>query len=230
MIPVAFVLGLLGSLHCLAMCGPLAMVVAAQTPRHAWTGRLLYNAGRITTYLGLGVLFGAFGKTLLLFISQQQLSFLLGIFLLLSALPFIHQYRIKRLRPLYHCTTWVKKHWIALLKNNQYITKFLLGSLNGLLPCGLVYTALVGALAQGAVWQGALFMLSFGIGTLPMLLGVMMMAGLQKIRLSVNRFLPWVSVMVALLFILRGLNLGIPYVSPTVPSNTTKVPVCQVNE
>jgi sulfite exporter TauE/SafE len=105
-----------------------------------------------------------------------------------------------------------------LLQRSSLVALFLLGLVNGLLPCGLVYMALAAAITTGTMVQGVMFMAGFGLGTVPVmltiaLLGKQLQGGLRK-RLSA--FLPAFSVVIAVLILLRGLNLGIPYVSPKV--------------
>ncbi len=93
---------------------------------------------------------------------------------------------------------------------------FFIGMLNGLLPCGLVYMAIAGAIGTGGVAEGSLYMILFGLGTIPMLLSISLAGNIMSIavRKRINKLIPVLVVIVGVLFILRGLSLGIPYLSP----------------
>lgn len=214
-----FLLGLLGSLHCLGMCGPLAM--ALPTPETApvryLLGRAVYNLGRVVTYSTLGLLFGWIGRTLVLAGIQQGLSLGIGFALLLAV------FLGPRMAPRFASRRWIhspvdrlKRSLVNLLGRRSVVSLLLIGVLNGLLPCGLVYVALAGAAATGNAWQGALYMAAFGAGTFPLMLAVSLLGRpLQfRLRLTFQRAVPIALTMLAMLFILRGLSLGIPYVSP----------------
>ena len=90
------------------------------------------------------------------------------------------------------------------------------GILNGFLPCGFVYLALVGAINTGSVWQSAQYMFWFGIGTLPLMLLATISSGLMTVSLrrKFNRVIPYFMLCLGLWFVLRGLSLNIPYLSP----------------
>ena len=209
MLLTAFILGFLGSLHCAGMCGPLALAASGRSH----TAKLAYNTGRILTYSAIGLVVGFFGKTLALAGIQRWLSISAGVAILLGlaatsrrvAIPFAINF-VARL----------KRALGSLLKQNSFRAQFLLGSLNGLLPCGLVYTAAAGALAAGTIQGGAAYMFLFGLGTAPMLITVTV-AG-QKfppaLRFKLQSLVPAAVSLVAALLILRGLSLGIPYLSP----------------
>jgi hypothetical protein len=215
----ALFLGLLGSLHCAGMCGPIA--VALPLNSQSWFSRilggLLYNIGRTITYILLGAVFGLAGMGLALGGMQQWTSVIVGIIMILSVL-------IPRLAPLNKLfikatgpfTGNLKKAFGRLFKERTFTSLFSIGILNGFLPCGLVYIALAGALVMSHFYQGALYMLLFGIGTIPVMLAISMAGHLisQKFRQRLGRIIPYFIVLLGFLFILRGMNLGIPYVSP----------------
>jgi uncharacterized protein len=213
--------GIVGSLHCAGMCGPLAL--ALPVPPDARVryvlGRLLYNLGRTATYMILGAIAGAVGQKLFLAGAQQIVSIVLGVLLLLFALVPSFMRRIPGGVALVDRVTGPVRRAIAtLLQRSSLLALFLLGAVNGLLPCGLVYMAVAAAMTTGAMLTGVLFMAGFGLGTVPVmltiaLLGKQLQGGLRR-RLSV--LLPAFSVVIAVLILLRGLNLGIPYVSPKV--------------
>ena len=190
----AFLLGLVGSLHCAAMCGPLVVAVSSAGGSRSpfGTSRLVYNSGRIATYCAIGLLFGAVGKTFVLAGLQRWLSLGAGAAILLGLLL---------------STRFALK--------TPFASQFLLGTLNGLLPCGLVYIAAAGAATTLSPLGGALHMGAFGAGTLPMMLGIGAASGrLRPIALRFQKLIPICVVLVAMLLLLRGMALGIPYLSP----------------
>lgn len=214
----AFLTGLLGSFHCLGMCGPIAMIAPQGQPYTVFlAGRLVYNIGRITTYAIIGLLLGAFGMGLQLAGIQQYVSIAMGILLLLIAVSKITGVDVLG------NNKWFSGYRLRLEKQfTKFITRpgmgaqYTVGLLNGLLPCGLVYIALAGAVTTTQALNGALYMALFGLGTLPMLFSVSIASRwvTHKVRTGIMRTIPYFVMVVGVLFILRGLNLGIPYVSP----------------
>lgn len=214
-----FVVGLLGSLHCIGMCGPIALALPAfgDSKIKIWVGRALYNIGRIVTYTIMGALFGLFGSRLILFGLQQDLSIFLGVAIIIYLLTprkikagftntFIYRY----------ITDFIKQNYRLLTSKKSIYSLFVIGLLNGLLPCGFVYVGIAGALSIGTWIDGAIYMFLFGAGTFPVMY---LTATFGKIintnfRTRINKLIPALTVVIALLFILRGLNLGIPFISP----------------
>jgi sulfite exporter TauE/SafE len=226
----AFIVGLLGSFHCLGMCGPLviALPVHATNKLQAITGRLIYNAGRICTYSLLGLILGTFGQSLSFFTSQQKLSVAIGILMLLFILipgPVSQQFNF--MSSVARFTSSVKKQFSNQFKQRSYKAYLFSGILNGLLPCGLVYVALAGAIATGSSYTGMAYMALFGLGTLPMMLLVSFAAQYitMEWRSRLTKVIPAFTIVVACLFILRGLNLGIPMVSPSVAGTQANIEV-----
>lgn len=215
----AFALGFLGSLHCIGMCGPLALAVPsnAKSKLHYFLERSTFNLGRVFTYVLLGVFVGLLGDKLLFVNSQQYVSLSIGSILLLTVLiPYGFKSRLQKYSPLTALYAVVKKTFATFLKKKGNTTLWILGMVNGMLPCGLVYTALLGAAAVADSTQSGIFMALFGIGTLPALLAVAFAGKLisVKFRSRLSKILPALSIALAMLLILRGLNLGIPLVSP----------------
>lgn len=215
----ALALGLLGSVHCLGMCGPLALALppAGRTRLAYLSGRIFYNSGRIITYAAMGVLFGLAGKVLFMAGLQRALSILAGVVILAGVLAVkVFPAALSPSHVVARALARVKGHWSRLLGQRTLGSMFVIGLLNGLLPCGLVYAALAGAAATGSGLKGALFMTLFGLGTFPAMLAVAL-AG-KMVSLGFRKFLqplvPASLCLLACLFILRGLNLGIPYISP----------------
>ena len=224
----ALLLGLFGSLHCVGMCGPLALAVAGKS--HA-PGRLLYNLGRILTYMALGLVFGLAGGAARLAGLQQWLSIAAGLFILLWAVvPFLRN-RFESSRAMTSVSNSVKHLISPLLGRNALLSQFGVGVLNGLLPCGFVYVALAAALAQTSIQGSVVFMGVFGLGTFPAMFLVTFAPSLfgRSARTSLRRFVPVGTAAIALLLILRGLSLGVPYISPKLPANPAQqdsVPAC----
>ena len=215
----AFTIGLVGSLHCLGMCGPIA--IGLPLHKRNWlmkvSGGLLYNSGRIITYGLLGAIFGFLGKGIKMAGLQQWASIGLGIIMIVSVIiPVVFREKIK-LDALFtgYAGRLIGKFRILFAKRSLG-SLLLIGLLNGLLPCGLVYMALAGAINTNDVVYGIAFMMAFGIGTTPALLllalaGNVISSGFKQ---KARRVIPVFIVVLGLLFILRGMSLGIPYVSP----------------
>lgn len=211
-----FTLGLFGSLHCVGMCGPLALALPAPFAKKSKqiTSSLFYNAGRVVTYSLLGLLFGLIGKSFSLFGFQQLFSIIAGsIMLILTVLYFVFK---QSYQPRwFQDFTWQIQSFIAATLQKQS-GSFWIGMANGLLPCGMVYAAIAGALVSNSITNATLFMASFGFATVPALLFLMLFgAGIpMHVRLKLRKLTPLVMMVVAALLILRGMNLGIPYISP----------------
>ena len=208
-------LGMAGSLHCAGMCGPfaLALPTSAQGIFSFFTGRAVYNFGRIATYSLLGLLFGSIGKTLVLAGVQRWLSISLGIVLLAGLLG---SKRLAFAKPISALVNRVRSGMSRFLRQRSFASLGALGLLNGLLPCGLVYVAGAGATSTGSISGGALYMAIFGLGTLPMMLIISLTGHLvpPAVRLKLVRAVPFSVFILATLLIFRGLGLGIPYLSP----------------
>jgi sulfite exporter TauE/SafE len=228
----SFMLGFVGSFHCIGMCGPIALTLPVQhlTGSKKLAGILLYNAGRISTYTLLGMIFGWLGKQFYLGGLQQWLSIIIGTLLLLIVLlqyAGIRWINGRHLPNIY--TGKIKSALGKLLRQQRFRTLYAIGVLNGFLPCGLVYLGIAGAIATGGVGKGMLFMAAFGTGTLPAMIGVTWFSHLisVSIRNRMRSMIPVVIGIMAILLILRGLNLGIPYISPTMmPQNENVVKNC----
>jgi sulfite exporter TauE/SafE len=215
----ALILGLAGSLHCAGMCGPLALAIptASTTRTGVVAGRLAYNLGRMLTYCLLGVVFGLLGRTLLLAGIQRWVSILLGLALLFG---LVSSRKLARWHPVIALVGQLKSHMSVLLRTRSLVALFLLGLLNGLLPCGLVYVACAGATATGSLSSGVVYMAAFGLGTVPMMLGIGLTGRLipTALRHQLRKAIPVSVILLASMLILRGLSLGIPYVSPDLSS------------
>lgn len=219
MLTSALVLGLLGSLHCLGMCGPIAFMLPLDHANNAKkTAQLsIYHFGRLLAYGVIGVLFGLLGKGLSLFGIQQKLSIGIGVLMILLVLvPSKYLNGHKILSPIYSIIGKVKSKLGAELKKKTPDTFLTIGFLNGFLPCGLVYMALLGAIAMGSPVEGGLYMMIFGLGTVPLMSLVVYSKGMfsSSVKFKLQKLIPIFVVIIGILFIVRGLGLGIPYVSP----------------
>lgn len=215
----AFVLGLMGSFHCAGMCGPIAIAL----PLHGNTvpqkifGGTLYNIGRTLTYGVMGAIFGMLGQGIQLIGFQQKVSVIMGALMIISVLfpkLFKNQYRMDK--SWFSFVGKLKKTIAQLFSIRSFQSLFFIGMLNGLLPCGLVYMAIAGAIGTGGVVEGSLYMILFGLGTIPMLLAISLAGNILSlaVRNKINKLIPVLVVVVGILFVLRGLSLGIPYLSP----------------
>jgi len=211
----AFILGLVGSLHCAGMCGPLALALphAGKNASSFFLGRMAYNLGRLVTYCALGLVFGLLGKSLSLAGVQRWVSIALGVTLLAGLFA---SRKLALWRPVTALVEQLKSRMGALLRRRSLDALLVLGLLNGLLPCGLVYVACAGATATGDLFNGVLYMLAFGAGTVPMMLAISLSGKLVpfSLRLKLLKVVPLAVLILGTLLILRGMSLGIPYVSP----------------
>jgi len=216
-------MGLLGSFHCVGMCGPIALVLPVERS-NKWKGFIqtfMYHLGRVITYTLMGLLFGLLGKGLYLAGFQGRISILMGTIMILAVLfPTNYLANFGFGKPLYKLVGKLKSVLGSYLQKKSSSAFITIGLLNGLLPCGLVYMALTGAVATGDAWMGAIFMALFGLGTSFLLSGVIYAGNFLslEIRNKINKIIPYFVVLVGLVFILRGMGLGIKYISPA-PQN-----------
>ena len=230
LIVAAFVMGMVGSFHCIGMCGPIALSLPLNQ-ESSWgkfSGTMFYNFGRITTYAGFGLIFGLIGKSVALFGYQQWLSITLGILILVVLIlpKKISSYYNRNFIISFFGRLRASIGKLFLKKN--YSSLYSIGLLNGLLPCGLVYMAAAIAIATGDTTNSIFFMAFFGLGTLPMMWGIAFFGNYVSIgiRKNIRKAYPYLMTILACLLILRGLGLGIPYVSPKADMAKKAVPVC----
>lgn len=216
----AIFLGLVSSLHCIGMCGPIAMMlpVDRNNPANKTLQILLYHTGRITSYAFLGLIFGTFGRELYLAGMQQQFSIIAGIVMIVIGLvPEKTFAKYNFSKPVYKVLSKIKASLGGQLVKKSYKAFYMTGIFNGLLPCGLVYAALFGALAMQDVTLGVTFMVLYGAGTIPLMSAVLYISGFIKgsARTTLAKIVPFAVVAVGMVFIVRGLGAGIPYLSPS---------------
>jgi len=227
----AITLGFLGSFHCVGMCGPIALALPLN--HHSLSakisGALLYNVGRMFTYALLGGLFGLVGQGFVIAGYQQFLSIALGVAILIMVLlPSSLYSKFKITSFIYSYIGKLKQKLGLLFSKRTYSSLFFIGTLNGLLPCGLVYLGIAGAIATGNSLSGSVFMALFGLGTFPAMLVLALIGNAISLnfRNKINKAIPVFVVAMALLLILRGMNLGIPYISPEMSSNKAECHKC----
>lgn len=216
----AFFLGLISSLHCVGMCGPIALMLPfdRSNPEKKALQLLTYHSGRTMTYAFIGLVFGWIGRGLYFSGFQQKLSIFAGLAIIAITLvpeKVFAQYNFSK--PIFRFISSVKSALGKQLKKQSYPAIFSIGALNGPLPCGMVYAALFGALAMQHVAYGSLYMALFGLGTVPLMSGVVYTQQLitMPVRKKIQKMIPVAMVVIGVLFVLRGMGLGIPYVSPS---------------
>lgn len=211
-------LGLTSSLHCIGMCGPIAMAIPVN--RSSQTKMLLgigaYNIGRALTYGVLGLIVGSFGLSLATFGVLQWISIIAGVLLIIYAwrkylieLPWLHKLDLNK---------YLNGIFGKVIRSESRFKLLFLGMVNGLLPCGMVYIALLNAILAGDIYSGAAAMIAFGIGTMPAMIAVSYTANriTGNLRAKLGKLVPYVMTLVGLLIVLRGMNLGIPFISPEI--------------
>ena len=215
----ALFFGLISSLHCVGMCGPIAMMLPVDRSSEAKKVLqiLLYHLGRMTAYGSLGLVFSLLGKSFYLAGMQQQLSIFVGIFMIFIVLipeKIFMKYNFSK--PVYRLISRVKSALGNQFKKKSNKALFTIGLLNGFLPCGLVYVALFGALAMQGISLGVLYMVLYGLGTIPLMSMAVYFGGFLSLnfRNKLQKIIPVVAVVIGTLFILRGLGLSIDFVSP----------------
>jgi len=219
MLYTALLFGLISSLHCVGMCGPIAMMlpVSRSNPAQKVIQIMLYHAGRLTSYATLGFLFGLLGKGLYLAGMQQNISIVVGLLMItIAIIPEKVFARYNFSRPIYKVISKVKSSLGQQFKRKTPDALFTIGLFNGLLPCGLVYAALFGAIAMQNVGLSMLYMLLYGAGTIPLMSAVVYVSNFLTLpfRNKLQKMVPLVTIVIGILFVLRGMGLDIAYVSP----------------
>jgi len=231
LIITGFLLGTVSSFHCVGMCGPIALSLPVHylAPKQKAFGIFLYNTGRITMYALLGLLFGFVGRQVYLGGFQKGFSIVLGSLLLLFLLQSLLKKKFIPDAWLQKSTRKLQQFIMRYMQQKKRYTLFLLGVANGLLPCGMVYFAVTGAMAAGSVTGGVLFMAAFGAGTFPAMFALSFFGSMISLhaRNAMKKAVPYVIFTMGILLILRGLSLDIPYLSPFIPGASQDVVSCQ---
>ncbi len=227
-----FLLGLLGSLHCIGMCGPIILAISSVNNNmyKLILQRVLYHIGKAATYAVMGALFGILGNHIKLSGLQQIASISIGALIVLwIIMPKSIKTGFLSLQIIKEYNTQVKNLLSKVLSNGNSKPYFVIGLVNGFLPCGLVYAGLAGAVATGSALEGSLYMFLFGMGTMPALFAFSFLPALRKYlpKFNSRKIIPVVSLVLGIIFILRGLNLGIPFISPAFDSKPHTEQVAQ---
>lgn len=226
----AFGMGILGSFHCVGMCGPLALSLPIR--HNGWwakfSGAFMYNAGRVVTYSVFGLVFGLIGQTFALFGFQQWLSIILGLLILFFIILPKRAQLFSGNQAVLRFFERLRESLGRLFSNSSKSSLFSIGLLNGLLPCGLVYMAVAGSVATADVLSSVLFMAVFGLGTLPVMWSVAFFGNYVGvgIRQRIRKVYPYMLALMACLLILRGMGLGIPFLSPKMSEKKEHIEGC----
>lgn len=216
------ILGLAGSLHCIGMCGPLVLALPLHA-REKWQvvkQMAVYHSGRILTYAALGVMFGLLGKGIALAGLQKVLAIGAGFLMIgMAFMAWRFERLITALPGFGKFTLEVQQRIGGLMRQYPGRATFSMGLLNGLLPCGLVYAALAGAIATTDTLEGGLFMAVFGLGTLPLLFAVSVLGGAfgKTVRQKIRFLQPVLMTIAGLLLLQRGFNLDLSLFESAVP-------------
>jgi hypothetical protein len=218
LISAALLFGFLTGFHCIGMCGPIA--VALPLKSNTWLSRvysaLIYNMGRVVTYSVMGLVFGLLGQGLRIAGLQQWLSIVIGSVMILSVFfPLLFK-PIAAKSPLFPFVNKLKNQLGLLFGKKTYSSLFLIGLLNGLLPCGPVYVAIGLSLAAGSALSGMFYMSLFGLGTIPIMLGLNLLGNFvtAPMRKYMRKAVPVFILLMGIWFVLKGLGLGVHFVSP----------------
>lgn len=219
MILSAIIFGLLGSFHCIGMCGPIAfMLPVDRTHTFKKVSQITgYHIGRLLAYAIIGLCFGLIGKGLNMFGLQQYLSIAVGVLMIVVILIPTQTFNTYNLsKPVFRFISKIKTELGKALKKKSADTFLTIGFLNGFLPCGMVYMAVFASLAIGNAWESSLYMMLFGLGTIPLMTTAIYFGTFLNVTVKkrIQKAIPVFVIIIGLLFILRGLGLGIPYISP----------------
>lgn len=211
----AFIIGFLGSFHCVGMCGPIALALPGsdESLGSQLIKKFLYNSGRILTYTLFGAVFGLAGYSISLAGFQRPLSIILGAVIILAVIiPKKYSSELQRLPGIHFLFRRLQKGIKSLMKRKSNGSFLTIGILNGFLPCGFVYAGLAASLTTGSVLNGMLFMAVFGLGTFPAMMVMSMAPSFisLKMRSKINKFVPYFAVLLGILLIARGLLMGDP--------------------
>ncbi len=225
MIWQGFLIGFLGSLHCIGMCGPIALMIpTSKNPFLKFFQIISYNGGRVITYSLFGFFFGLLGESFRIMEIQQYVSIVVGILLIVIVLATLFSYH----KGANKANQLVTKLFNPVKKKlGQYIGKerknlLALGILNGFLPCGLIYFALAASLTANSISGSIGFMTLFGLGTLPAMMFFMYFKSAIKNKINIRKLVPYMLLIMGFMLVLRGMNLGIPYLSPEIQKTETE--------
>jgi len=230
-----FMIGLAGTMHCAGMCGPIAMALPTGSSRgaHYVTGRLLYQIGRIGTYMILGTLAALGASAITISGYEGVVSITAGVLMIVSAvLQLLWHKSLLPAGPLLRLTAPVRSAMQRLLHQRSLLALLGIGAVNGLLPCGLVLSAIFGSAATTDPAQGAMFMAAFGLGTLPVMTAISLGGGwiTNHLKGTARLAMPVLALLLGTVFVVRGMHLGIPLLSPKPPVAEHQAACCTEEE
>lgn len=215
----SFIVGILigagGSMHCLAMCGPLVLRFQSRVAGglRQYFAFIAYHCGRVSSYIFLGTLFGMLGMSVAILRAGQFFAIVAGIVIILLSLGKYNPHW-----PLLQQVSNKVAKYIGneILQSGSTIPDYVAGILNGFLPCGLVLVAITTAASLGTLSGAIVLMAGFGLGTIPLLLTMLIVHSAVNpfVRSRFNHFSSAIGIVIGILLVIRGLNLGIPYLSP----------------
>ena len=230
LIIAALGLGLGTSLHCLGMCGPIAfsLGLGAENKLNFTLKNLTYQFGRVTTYATLGAIVGLVGQGLSFAGFQKYLSIIVGVLMIAMVLLPKNLSTSQGDKFFGRLLITLKSNLGNFIRKKTYSSLYITGILNGLLPCGMVYIALAAALGVGDVLGSALFMVLFGLGTIPLMFVAVLFGSVISVnaRNTILKFIPVITIVIGVFFILRGMELGIPFISPPAESLDIQAKSC----
>jgi uncharacterized protein len=220
----ALLMGLAGSLHCVGMCSPLSVAISGITKR-AWINRLVYNGGRIFTYGIAGAIVSSLGILIPPGNAQDIISLTLGVLLIIAGVAGIKGIQIPALTVVMgRVVAFLRTQFSVYIKRKNFWSTWMLGMLNGLLPCGLTFIALTFCLTLQGPVSGFNFMILFGAGTLPAMIGLP-----SLLTFAANKFHFSLSRALTLLLLVSGSVLIVKTFMPThhTPNAATPEVVCR---
>lgn len=225
MLYAAFILGIFGSLHCLTMCGPLVLAFGQTTQSQVY--KLLQQLGRIIGYAVLGSIMGLIGNSVAVFDFQQKLSIVVGLLIIGFTLFTFLKKGASQLATGKLITKL--QGWVMQNTKSVPVRFFALGLINSLLPCGLLYVALAASATMPTIAESMLYMTLFGLGTLPSMVAVLVFGNTlsQHFKKIQSKLVPALSILVGLMMVIRGMGLGIPYLSPKYNVETNTPECCK---
>lgn len=210
-----FILGIAGSLHCVGMCGPLVMAIPFQQVKNKFVAYFIYGISKTLAYVSLGIIAGLLGATFRSLKVQQTVSILAGMFIIIGVFfpVFMKRFSFSGWDRLQARTNRI----IGSQFQKSGLGKYgIIGFFNGLLPCGLVYAAIAVAIVQHSMYASIGYMFGFGLATMISMVTFLFLFHQfsVKARATMQKAFPVILVITGILLILRGLELGIPYISP----------------
>jgi sulfite exporter TauE/SafE len=230
-ITIAF-LGSFG--HCLGMCGGIVIAYSSTKIDQKYSkimqsiAHLSYSFGRITTYVMLGAIFGAIGGVVQFSgYAMAVMTIITGVFMILAGLSLLGKLKfLSKLEHSFSSSEFYKNTFRKVLRSRSLYSFYLLGLLNGLLPCGLVYFFAVTSASTGSPFWGAFVMLIFGLSTVPALFGLGYFTGLFT-KSSFRQLMMNIASLVVIIFGIHTLYRGYGFI---INPNKSVLDCCEVEE